>query len=133
MTDVLQSGSRSCKGGNEVIGVDVFLLSYQQQIAVDGLRTRDLVLQRALTMQSIPAVAEVHKAIQRRVIEISLLSMAMPSTVGTRVCTSLRCKRARYLKSPQVRYLRILVFRMDSRSAVEPLISRLFPKSTPRD
>lgn len=50
MTDVLQSGSRSCKGGNEVIGVDVFLLSYQQQIAVDGLRTRDLVLQRALTM-----------------------------------------------------------------------------------
>ena len=53
--------------------------------------------------------------------------------MGTRDASHEDANLAHYPGSLQVRYLRILIVRMESRAAVEHLSSVLFPKSTRRD
>ncbi len=59
--------------------------------------------------------------------------MKKQPAVGTRDASHKDADLAHYLGSLQVRYLRILIVRMESRAAVEHLSSILFPKSTRRD
>ena len=59
--------------------------------------------------------------------------MKKQPTVGTRDASHEDANLAHFLGSLQVRYLRILIVRMESRAAVEHLSSILFPKSTRRD
>jgi len=66
-------------------------------------------------------------------IACSCTQMQKQPTVGTREASQEDAGLAHYLGSLQVRYLRIVIVRMESRAAVEHCSSVLFPKSTRRD
>lgn len=137
-SDVIQTDSRFVYGLRRSYGADVFL-SYSQPAGLwTGLEPVTSSLD-ALSPCSPFRQSHCSKLLNEDFVEIIALIdcyftlMKKQPTVGTRVASHKDADLAHYLGSLQVRYLRILIVRMESRAAVEHSSSILFPKSTRRD
>lgn len=125
--------------GCDEVMVQTFLLSYLQPFGLwTGLEPVTSSLD-ALSPCSPYRQSHCSKLLNEDFVEIIALIaccfilVKKQPTVGTRDASHKDADLAHYLGSLQVRYLRILIVRMESRAAVEHLSSILFPKSTRRD